>query len=136
MQVRELVLDVGSDVLGGAPQFGAQLLSSVDNRDHVLEVMAGEMVSVATTVKRFQLGSDEVDGRDESQDQPCELSLVRGVHRGPVPSIGESENSLVNRHDVYGRVPLTPSTGRRSLTNVFRQTKPAESSGQRLVLAI
>lgn len=115
---------------------GNQLFSSVDNRDDVFEVMTAEMVTAPASAKSLQLRCNEVDGCDELKRQLGKSKAFGGFHRRPMPAVGESQDSLVNRHHVYRQISGTPSAGRRTFASVLNQAKLLEPVRQRTVFRV
>ena len=113
-----------------------QPAASVDNRDDVFEVMTGEIVTGPASVKSLQLGCNEVDRGDAAKSQPGQFDVLGRFHGGQIPTVGEAQDFLVNRHHVYRQVSGAPSAGRRTFTSILNQAKLQEPVRQRTVFRV
>ena len=118
---------VVSDISIGSPNFGPKFGPAIDNRDDIFEVVAGAVVVTSSTVEGLQLGCQEVRCRHDTNVVTANPDCLCGADRGAIPSVAESKDALVGRHDVQNEILVTPSTRWGAFTGIFMQAQFAKA---------
>src|SRR4051812_7830917 len=90
----------------------------------VVSVCARQEVASPATSERFEFRGKEVRcGHNPDLPIPKQLVRGRGFHSGAIPAIGESENFLIQGHDVEDLPGMNPPTQGCSFTGVFGESE-------------
>src|ERR1700722_8337162 len=85
------------------------------------------IVMLTSTGKCLQLRRAEVNCSHHSNAQVWFQFMYDGGLQGRfVPTVGKSEDLLVERHDVQNCLLLSPSANRSSFTDILRKAAPPE----------
>ena len=111
--------------------------ATVDDEDQIFQIMAREEVASSATSERFDFRGKEVRcGHNPDLQILKQLVHGRGFHGGAIPAIGESENLLIQGHDVEDRSRMNPPAQGRSFTGVFGESERAKAFAKRCVFRI
>ena len=106
----QLVADVGAQIGRCGRDFLDQLRASIDQREHVVDIEAGQQVAFTPTLPGAELRRDERCRR-------CGTYLSTGFEsdrhgagdRLVVPGIGETEDVGIGRHDIQNELRISAS---------------------------
>src|SRR6185437_1385322 len=99
--------------------------------------MACEVISLAASVKCFELGPEKVRRVDGANDQAAAQLDVPGCLQSIwIPTVRKAEDVRVQWHDIQDQCAVNPPAQRSAFAAVFFESKSAKALGEHGVLGV